>query len=143
MYIKIIGNLVDVIGDFARTKWNDTLKINAIKQIQDKNENTITYFEVYDYDFLNSKININDQRLSILNSIQDINNEIDQINYYIYVINNEGLMNANITQLINNNQLDLTELHVESTDQEELEFLYNNGISGISRYMKFELISTT
>ena len=54
----------------------------------------------------------------------------------VYKVTSEALMNANIVQA----QIDLSALSADADEQEELEFMYNNNISGIKKIVKKPLL---
>jgi hypothetical protein len=58
---------------------------------------------------------------------------VEKMDKVTYKVTSEALMSANINKKVTENSLDLEKALPEWDDQQELEYLYNSGISGIKR----------
>jgi len=136
------GHLIDLMpSDVVRTNWAVTIGAKSILQIDElETGKTITFFEVLNEDAWNTKMK--DVPSVQLSTVAEINEVINANNLEIYEKVNEGLMNVNLSYLVESGVLTFEELAVEMTDQEELAYLYSKGCSGISREKKYQLIPT-
>ena len=131
MVLKFNGQLIDIMGEDARaTNWEDVTGLSAtdIRQHMEK-DNGFTLVRVID----NEKASkyINNKKVDIL-TLEEANTVIDTIpsKYKIY---NENLMATNLNSKVSKGVIDLDEMLPDWTDQQEAEFLYNKGISGIKK----------
>ena len=116
----------DIIKVFGRENWNKGIEgVDKNKGHQGTNKNTNkteTLFKLTDV----TKV-VNYPHTEILN----IENSQNYINVtwtdYSYNCYNQALLQATISKA------DLTQLTAEMTEQEELEQLYNQGVSGINK----------
>lgn len=132
-YLKVEGSLLDVFGDAVR----------------DTDGMGIMFFPLYQFICEGQSISLgtivdetkaqkyfNYAGVTILETITDFNSEIDNAFIPQYNIYNEGLMNANLNQKVTDGTIDLNEMLPEWTPQQESEWLYNQGVSGISKSEK-------
>lgn len=133
-YIKIEGNLLDILGEDARSTERETgLRFMPEYQFLDSDIPTSLGMIV---DEEKAQKYFNYANVTILNTIQDFNTEIDNLFIPKYTIYNEGLMNANLNQKVTNGTINLDEMQPDWTSQQEAEWLFNQGISGIRKSEK-------
>jgi len=139
---RIDGILKDEIGgQLARSNWFETLGIDTVFQINEEDNNgiPITLFVVKNLEVWEAA-NIENVVTQEYNSVSDANVLIESFNYDVYKKENEGLMNANLTQLANDNVIVFSDMSTDMTEQEELAYLYSKGCSGISKNRKYTLL---
>ena len=129
MYILTKGNLINIFGeDITKTnkEIREKLGIDLInisqKMINDVMENVI---EVVD----ESKLVIDNY---VLLTKEQANQYITD-NFISYSIKNESLMAANINSKIADETINIDDMSADWSTEQELEFLYNAGVSGIIR----------
>lgn len=111
-------------GDHARGNWEE---LGLGKDIKQFNNAADTLINIVDMDkFIYS----NHPNVELVTETR-ANQIIGELFVAIYSLKNEPLMNANLTQKIQNNEIDLNQMNPEWSNQEELEWLYINSISGI------------
>ena len=136
----MIGNLNDYFGD--------EISSMTAKQTEDKFGFVLSagYQKTVGNDFVSIFKLTNIEKVSTIateNGMEILTKE--QANAYIstnfksFSVKNEALMNANLTKKINDESIDIEEMLPNWTTEQELEFLYNNGISGIMK-RSWELI---
>jgi len=136
-YIKIEGMLGDILGDdLARSNWKVTLGLNMTTQVLD-DDICITYFEVINEEIFTEKAS-DFSFITEMSDLQSIIDDIESKNYDFFIKSNEGLMTANMNFLLTKGELDFDEMSVLLTEQEELEYLFNKGCSGITKERKFK-----
>jgi hypothetical protein len=142
MKIKLLkGQLIDVMPEnVVRTNWEITIRAKVITQIEDKSDQTLTFFEVLDEQAWDASMKGIPQ--IELSSIEEVNTYITENNSDVYVKDNEFLMSANLTNLVNSGVIKFEEMKVDWTEQEELAYLYGKGCSGITKNKRYQLLST-
>lgn len=131
MILKFNGYLVDIMGEDARTQnWEAVTGLSAtdIRQ-QLENEEAFTLIKVIDEQKASKYIN--HEKVDVL-TVEEANVVLDTFpdKYKIY---NENLMATNLNTKVVAGIVDLDEMLPDWTDQQEAEFLYNKGISGIKK----------
>ena len=129
MYILTKGNLINIFGE-------DVTKTN--KEIREKlGIDLINISQKMINGVMESLIEVvNDSKLPIDNYVLLTKEQANQYitdNFISYSIKNESLMAANINSKIADGTLYVNDMSSEWTTEQELEFLYNAGISGILR----------
>lgn len=133
-YVKIQGNLLDVLGEDARlTEKEIGLRFMPEYQFLD-GDIPISLGMIVDEEKAQKYFNLQD--VAILESKEAFNKEIDRLHLPIYTIYNEGLMNANLNQNVTSGMINLDEMQPDWTPQQEAEWLFNQGISGIRKSEK-------
>ena len=133
-YIKIQGNLLDVLGEDARLTEKETgLRFTPEYQFLDGDIPT-SLGMIVDEEKVQKYFNL--QGITILESKENFNQEIDRLHIPTYTIYNEGLMNANLNQKVTSGIINLDEMQPDWTPQQEAEWLFSQGISGIRKSEK-------
>ena len=138
-YIKINAkNLYDVVTDEEKEKsdenWRKMIKNLGIKILPDFQfiKENIHLGLVKDYNLANKKL-VDNPNVEFFDTKEEFDNYINQYYKIKYLVRNESLMNANLNQKIQEGVINLDEIKVDWTDQEELKWLYEKGISGIQK----------
>lgn len=129
--LKFEGYLLDIMGEEARGDWEKEcgLKFHNGQQTEDS---TVTLLEVID----ESKAikYMSHPNVEVLTGVEANAYLVKNIDKLRYEVTSESLMSANINQLSSNvADLDLSEMSPEWDEQQELDFLYKKGISGIKK----------
>jgi len=128
--LKFTGQLSDVMGEDARKDWAKECGLKFHNGHQNAEEG-ITLMEVTDEEKANKYFAL--EGVEVLNETQAdkvVAEKMDKVNYKKY--DNE-LYGANIQSKISKGLLDIDVLLPEWTEKQELEYLYNSGISGIKK----------
>lgn len=133
-FIKVKGHLLDVLGEDARLT-EEKIGISFVPQYQFLNKQIPISLGVITNEKLASKY-YNYKNVSILDNISEANKIIDDEFISTYTIYNEGLMSANLNQKVANGTINLDEMQPGWTPQQEAEWLYKQGISGIRASQK-------
>lgn len=130
MILKFNGQLIDIIGEDARaTNWEAVTGLSATDIRQQMDDEHFTLIKVVDEEKSNKYINHPDVETL---TVAEANAVLDTISdkYKIY---NENLMAANLNAKIATGTINVDDMLPDWTDQQEAEFLYNKGISGIKK----------
>ena len=130
MILKFEGQLKDIMGEDARKNWEKECGLRFYPGHQNPEEG-ITLMEVIDESkatkyFALSGVEI----LTVEQATLVIAEKMDKTVYRRY---DDALYGANIQKKITDGSLDIDLMQADWTDQQELEFLYNAGVSGIKR----------
>ena len=128
--LKFTGNLVDTMGDNARGDFEKDLGLKFHNGHQNIEEG-ITLLEVIDEQ--KAEKYINHKLVEVLDENQANQLLISNMDKIVYKKYDDALYGANINHLIGLGTLNIDELLPVWTDQQELDFLYNKGISGINK----------
>lgn len=135
MILKFNGQLSDIMGDKdARCNWEKELGLQY--EGHQEMEEGITLLRVIDE--TKCQKYLTHPQIEVL-TITEANNVIETKFKEKYKVYNENLMNANLMQKINKGEIDLDEMQPNWTPDQEAEWLYNKGISGISKSSKPKL----
>jgi len=128
MILHFKKQLLEIMGDDARCTWSEELGIGG--NIQQYNDATDTFMQVIDEAKAAKYINHAD-----VDALTEAEADavIDTLFVAEYSVSSEALMSANLTQKVNNNTISLDDISATATKQEELKFLYDAGISGITK----------
>jgi hypothetical protein len=130
MVLKFNGQLLDVMGDDARKNWERDLGLKFHGGHQNAAEG-ITLMAVIDETKASKYFGLSEvEVLTVEQANQVIAEKIDAITFLRY---DDALYGANIQKKIADGSLDIDLMQPDWTDQQELEFLYNAGVSGIKR----------
>lgn len=133
-FIKIQGNLLDILGEDARLTEKETgLRFTPEYQFLDGDTPTSLGMII---DEEKAQKYFNFENVTILQTKEDFNKEIDRLHIPTYTIYNEGLMNANLNQKVSSSAINLDEMQSDWTPQQEAQWLFNQGISGIRKSEK-------
>lgn len=69
-------------------------------------------------------------------SLMEANAKIDELYVPRYFVKNEVLMGASLNQKVLDGTISLDEMSPDWSEEQELEWLYNNGVSGIKKSLK-------
>jgi hypothetical protein len=128
--LKFTGQLIDIMGEDSRKNWLRDLGLKYHRGHQSP-EDEITLMEVVDESKCQKYLNhLNVDVITPGQANQIIQEKMDKVTYKV---TSEALMSANINKKVTENSLDLEKALPEWDDQQELEYLYNSGISGIKR----------
>lgn len=128
--LKFTGQLIDIMGDDARKNWEKDCGLKFHEGHQNTEEHIILMEVINEikalkyYDLTGVEI-IDEFQANII-----LVEKMDKINYKKY---DDALYGANIQKKITDNILNIDEMLPTWTEQEELEYLYNQGISGIKK----------
>ena len=128
--LKFTGQLLDIMGEDASKNWTKECGLKFHNGHQNVEEG-ITLMEVTDETKANKYYELDG--VEVLNETQAdkvIVEKMDKVSYKKY--DNE-LYGANIQSRISKGLLDIDVLLPEWTEKQELEYLYNLGISGIKK----------
>jgi len=128
--LKFTGQLSDIMGEDASKNWTKECGLKFHNGHQNAEEG-ITLMEVIDEEKASKYYEL--VGVEVLNETQAdvvVAEKMDKVSYKKY--DNE-LYGANIQSKISKGLLDIDVLLPEWTDQQELECLYNSGISGIKK----------
>lgn len=128
--LKFTGNLLDIMGDDARKIWKKDCGLKFHDGHQ-SGEEEITLMEVIDEVKASKYYEL--EGVEVINETQAneiLTAKMDKISYKKY---DEALYGANIQKKIKDSVLDIDKMLPEWTEEQELEHLYNIGISGIKR----------
>jgi hypothetical protein len=128
--LKFTGQLVDLMGLDARKNWEKDCGLRFSSGHQNAEEET-TLMEVIDEEktakyFALSEVEV----LTVGQANLVIAEKMDKTIFRRY---DDALYGANIQKKIADGSLDIDLMQPDWTDQQELEFLYNAGVSGIKR----------
>ncbi len=130
-FLKVTGNLIDIIGEDATLK-PDEIGVHFSPLYQFLNGGNPISLGIITNEAKAAKYAVIDN-VELFNSVEEFNNAIDECFIPTYSVYNEGLMNANLNQKVSNNTIDLDEMDPSWTPLQEAEWLYNNGVSGIRK----------
>lgn len=132
-YLKVVGSLTDLflsrelaLKATSGVSNSTGLKYSGGRQNAKKG---VTMFEIEDEDRASKYMKIGEVFDTTESANKCLSKEFDE---KVYSITSEVIVGANLNQLIANGQIDLSVMDADWTEQEELEFLYNNGVSGIT-----------
>ena len=128
--LKIEGNLIDILGDDARKNWEKECGLKFHNGHQNIKENIIL-LEVIDEEKASKYYNLDG--IEIIDEFQAnvvLAEKMDKTTYKKY---DEALYGANIQKKITDESLNIDEMLPEWSEEEELKYLYNKGISGIKK----------
>lgn len=131
MILKFNGQLLDIMGEDARaTNWEAVTGLSAtdIRQQMEDDEH-FTLIKVVDEEKASKYMH--HEKVDVL-TVAEANAVIDSFSEK-YKIYNENLMAANLNAKIAAGTIDVDDMLPDWTDQQEAEFLYNKGISGIKK----------
>ncbi len=128
--LKFTGELLNIMGEDARKSWEKECGLHFYPGHQNSDEE-ITLMEVIDeakaakyYDMLGVEI------LTVEQANLVIAEKMDKTTFRRY---DDALYGANIQKKIADGSLDIDLMQPDWTDQQELGFLYNAGVSGIRK----------
>jgi len=129
--LKFTGQLSDIMGEDARKDWTKEcgLKFHSGHQ---NTEEGITLMEVIDEEKASKYYELNG--VEVLNETEAdviVAEKMDKVSYKVtsdVIMNNNILARSNTVEGIN-----FDEMPAEWTEQQELEFIYNAGVSGIKK----------
>lgn len=129
MILIFEGQLRDIMGEDARKNWEEECGLRFEQGHQ--SGDGMTLFEVVNVSKA-SKYLVDERVTEITVSEADLllAEKCDRINYKV---TSEALMGANINSKAVAGVLDLDAMDPNWSEQQELEFLYNSGVSGIER----------
>ena len=128
--LKFIGQLVDVMGTDARKNWEKDCGLRFYPGHQNSEEE-ITLMEVIDEIKAAKYVDlVGVEVLTAEQANQVIDEKMDKMTYRRY---DDALYGANIQKKIADGSLDIDQMQPYWTDQQELEFLYSAGVSGIKK----------
>jgi len=128
MILHFKKQLLEIMGEDARYTWSEKLGIGG--NIQQYNNATNTFMQVLDE--VKAAKYINNVDVDVLTEAE-ADAVIDGLFVSEYSVTSEALMSANLTQKVNAGTISLDEIPATATKQEELKYLYDAGISGISK----------
>lgn len=125
MYMYFKNYLLNIMGEDAR-HW----EVTGLSYAEHKffPETGYTIAKIDDYE--KAKKYESNKNVEIL-TLEQANAKIDELYVPEYSIYNEGLVNANLNQKIAKGDINLDEMQPDWTQQQEAEWLYKKGISGI------------
>jgi hypothetical protein len=134
MILKFTGQLSQIMGEEARLRsWEDAIGLKYTQGHQSMSgEVPVTLMEVVDTE--KAQKYLNHPSVEILTEDDAdliLTEKMDKVTYKKY---DDALYGANIQKKIQDGTLDIDAMRPEWTDQKELEYLYNLGISGIKRH---------
>jgi len=117
--LKFNGQLIDIMGEKdARANWETALGLKAYSGHQNIEEG-ITYLD--------------HPQVEVLTPEQADTLVADKMDKVTYKVTSEGIMGANLNKKVTDGILDVDAMKSEWNEQQELEYLYNQGISGIKK----------
>jgi len=129
--LKFTGQLSDIMGEDARKDWLKECGLKFHNGHQNSEEG-ITLMEVTDEEKASKYFALDG--VEVLNETQANATIVTKMDKSQYKVTSETLMGANINELAKDtSKLDLDEMLPEWTEQEELDFLYKKGISGLKK----------
>lgn len=129
--LKFNGQLLDIMGDTdARSNWQTKLGLK-IHSGHQSTEEGITLMEVIDEDKAVKYLSHPDVEVLTPEEANAILAEkMDKVIYKRY---DDALYGANISKKITEGSLDIEKMLPEWDEKQELEYLYNQGVSGIKK----------
>ena len=134
-YFIIQDNILNI---FTKEEWTklDLYGLNKKKSKQGiNNKKTETIFEIYDF----QKV----QQIKNKGIITDKNGANEYIiNNWVkntYTITNEIAMQSSLTHLLSTETIKISDIGNSKSQQEELEFLFNNNVWGIEKIQNYTL----
>ena len=130
MILKFNGQLLEIMGEDSRaSNWEGVTGLSTTEICQQMDNEPFALIKVVDEEKANKYMQ--HEKVDIL-TVEEANAIIDTFpdKYKIY---NENLMAANLNSKVSQGLIDLDEMLPDWTDQQEAEFLYNKGISGIKK----------
>jgi hypothetical protein len=128
--LKFTGELLNIMGDDARKNWEKDLGLKFYPGHQNAQEE-ITLMEVIDEAKASKYVALSGvEVLTVEQANLVIAEKMDKTTFRRY---DDALYGANIQKKIADGSLDIDLMQPDWTDQQELEFLYNAGVSGIRK----------
>jgi hypothetical protein len=129
--LKFNGQLIDIMGEKdARANWEIALGLKAHSGHQNTEEG-ISLMEVVDE--AKAQKYLNHPQVEVLTPEQADTLIAAKMDKVTYKVTSENLMGANLNKKIADGTLDIDQMNPAWNEQEELEYLYNQGISGIKK----------
>jgi hypothetical protein len=129
--LKFNGQLIDIMGEKdARANWETALGLKAYSGHQNTEEG-ITLMEVVDES--KAQKYLDHPQVEVLTPEQADTLVADKMDKVTYKVTSEGIMGANLNKKVTDGILDVDAMKSEWNEQQELEYLYNQGISGIKK----------
>ncbi|MFZ7103371.1 MAG: hypothetical protein ACOWWO_12050 [Peptococcaceae bacterium] len=134
MYLKIQGNLLDILGEDARSNMEETLGIKVSPAYQFLECDIPATLAVVTNEDKVQKI-INHAKITILNTMDEFNAEIDNLYEEKYTLTNSTELQVDL-QLSGNPTIPNYDAGQPLRSQNNLKALYDSGLGGISKNKK-------
>jgi hypothetical protein len=128
--LKFTGELLNIMGEDARKNWEKDLGLKFYPGHQNTQED-ITLMEVIDETKAAKYVALSGVEVLTVEQANLV--IVEKMDKTIFRRYDDALYGANIQKKIADGSLDIDLMQPDWTDQQELEFLYNAGVSGIRK----------